>query len=213
MRDIKKIAILNRGEAALRFIRSLREYNLKRNTSIISAALYTEPERDAPFSYEADEAISIGPPIKRLRDGGEIHSYCDIPYILKILKRHRCDALWPGWGFLSEDADFVEALEKAGIVFLGPPSKAMRSLGDKVSARELAEKNGIPLAPWIKLPSHSSKKNIERAAEELGFPMMVKFSAGGGGRGIKKVSTSENFYWPSENSKTQLKPSAPVKYF
>ncbi len=194
MRDIKKIAILNRGEAALRFIRSLREYNLENNTSIASVALYTDPERDAPFCYEADEAISIGPPLKRDSEGRELHSYCDIPYILKILQHHRCDALWPGWGFLSEDADFVEELEKAGIVFLGPPSEAMRALGDKVSARELAEKNGVPLAPWVKLSIYTSEEKIERAARELGFPLMVKFSAGGGGRGIKKVSNRRELF-------------------
>ncbi|HUX51457.1 MAG TPA: biotin carboxylase N-terminal domain-containing protein, partial [Spirochaetia bacterium] len=133
--DSARIGIVNRGEAALRFIRAVREYNALHGTNLQTVAIFIDVEENAPFVKQADEALALsslsGYP------GKQRSPYLDHELMLGALKTGRCSAAWPGWGFLSEDADFVAKLEEEGILFLGPSSKAMSQLGDKIEAKEL----------------------------------------------------------------------------
>lgn len=187
---LKRVAVLNRGEPAVRFMRALQEYNLLRGTSLKAVAFYTGPDAGAPFVQMADEACYLGDAMTPGPDGSLLSSYCHHALVLDALKKMSCDALWPGWGFVSEDPIFVEMLEEAGITFLGPPASAMRKLGDKIASKELAEAAGVPLAPWHKLEAGEATEVTVAAAQEIGFPLMVKASAGGGGRGIRRVTSA-----------------------
>lgn len=189
-RTIQRIAVVNRGEPAVRFIRALREYNVERETEIRSLALFTHADEGAPFVRMADEAARLGPAMVPGADGKMISAYMDHERIIQVLQHHRCDAVWPGWGFVSEDPIFVGKLEKAGIVFLGPSSQAMQALGDKIESKKLAEDYGVPVSPWT-IIGEQSEKELLSEAERIGYPLMVKASAGGGGRGIRKVRKAE----------------------
>ncbi len=185
--EIKRIALLNRGEAAMRFLRALREYNIERRTQIEVIALYTEPDQEAPFVRLADHAVALGHPLVSDGFGNMKSVYCAHERILGILDEMGCDAVWPGWGFVSEDAAFVAKLEQAGILFLGPSSEAMIRLGDKIEAKRLAESCEVPLAAWCLIEEGQSEEVSLSMAERVGYPLMVKASAGGGGRGIRRV--------------------------
>ncbi|MFO7848728.1 MAG: carboxyl transferase domain-containing protein [Spirochaetia bacterium] len=165
--------MLNRGEAALRFVRAVKEYNNLHSSGLKTVAFFTEREEYAPFVKMADEAFPL-------------HSYMNHELMLEALSRSGCDAVWVGWGFISEDAVFTEKVEKAGLVFLGPSSEAMALLGDKITAKNLAEKSDVPILPWSKkaVRSYEEAKSI---AEEIGYPVIVKAANAGGGRGIRFV--------------------------
>ncbi len=184
---IAHIAILNRGEAASRFLRGLHDYNLLRGTTIAHSVFYTDPDATAPFVRRATHAVSLGPALQPDGTGRLRSAYLDVPRIVELLRKHGCDAVWPGWGFLSEDAAFVQALTEAGIVFLGPSADAMLRLGDKYAAKLLAAKAGVPLGPWREI-GDADDASLLSLGEAVGYPLMVKASAGGGGRGIRKVS-------------------------
>lgn len=186
--SFSKVAIINRGEPAVRFLRALDEFNLIHNTNIKGVALYTDPDEHMPFVRQADEAISIGAILRPQPNGKVVNAYCDHQWMLDTLKNNGCDAVWPGWGFVSEDPLFVRLLEENNIVFLGPSSTAMGQLGDKIAAKYLAEKAGVPLAPWAEYQSEWTEKNLLKTGDTIGYPLMVKASAGGGGRGIRKVN-------------------------
>ncbi|MCC6620736.1 MAG: ATP-grasp domain-containing protein [Deltaproteobacteria bacterium] len=186
-RAIKTIAVVNRGEAAVRFLRALKDYNLERGTELTSVALYTDPDRLTPFVRLADHAVALGPALTRGADGALVSTYTDHDKVLDAIARAGADAVWPGWGFVAEDAAFVEKLEARGITFIGPPSAAMRRLGDKISAKELAIEAGVPLAPWHRIGEHEDEAVTRAAAEQIGYPLVVKAAAGGGGRGIRVV--------------------------
>ena len=185
-----RIAILNRGEAAVRFIRAVREYNIERGTNIRAIAFYTQPDDGTPFVRLADEAICLGPALVPGTDGAMVSAYCHHERVIKALRKSRCAAVWPGWGFIAEDSNFVEKLEEAGITFLGPSADAMRKLGDKIASKKLAEAYKVPVSPWTIIDGQSDEELIAEA-EQIGFPLMVKASAGGGGRGIRKVDSSD----------------------
>lgn len=188
---IRKIAILNRGEPAVRFCRALADYNVERGTELRSVAMYTTADAGTPFTILADEAHHLGSALVEGPEGGLVSAYLDFDRVLAALRTTGCDAVWPGWGFIAEDAAFVARLEAAGIVFLGPSSTAMERLGDKIAAKALAEECGVPLAPWWELPQDYTDEELTAQAERIGFPLMVKASAGGGGRGIRKVNSFE----------------------
>ena len=144
-----RLAIVNRGEPALRALNTLAELDGVGGVRYHSIALYTDPDRDALFVRYADEAICLGAaryldPV----DGGTKHSYLDIPKLEAALVAAKVDAVWVGWGFVAEDADFAARCEELGIIFIGPPSGAMRALGDKVRAKTLAQEAGVPVGPW-----------------------------------------------------------------
>jgi acetyl/propionyl-CoA carboxylase alpha subunit/acetyl-CoA carboxylase carboxyltransferase component len=176
----ERIGILNRGEAALRFIRAVKDYNALHGTRLQTVALHVEAEKDSLFVQQADRAASL--PAAR--------SYLDRPLLLEVLQSAGCGAAWAGWGFLSEDAALVRALEQKGLVFLGPSSRAMSLLGDKIEAKALAKRCGVPLLPWSGRPLERLQQARE-AAVSLGFPVILKAPAAGGGRGIRIVRSPE----------------------
>ncbi len=190
--EFSRVAILNRGEPAIRFIRALREYNFEKGTDIQAIAFYTAPDEEALFVRLADEAISLGPAFRADSSGSMVSSYCHHEHVIQLLKSAKCDALWPGWGFCSEDHLFVEKLEKEGIIFIGPSSHSMRLLGDKIESKRLAERARVPLAPWSLIEAGMSEEELHEIAQKVGYPLMVKASAGGGGRGIRRVNEPES---------------------
>ena len=190
--DFTRVAIVNRGEPAVRFIRTLRDYNAERGTRLEAVALYTDPDRHTPFVRLADHAVPLGPALRPAAHGGLASAYTDHAHLLAALEAAGCDAVWPGWGFVSEDAAFVAALERAGVTFIGPSSDAMHRLGDKIAAKRLAESAGVPMAPWYVLSPGEAPASLLAAAARIGYPLVVKASAGGGGRGIRVVRRPED---------------------
>nr|MBA3739252.1 ATP-grasp domain-containing protein [Actinomycetota bacterium] len=176
-----RVAIVNRGEAAVRLIRAVRELNLEHGWGITTIALHTEAERRAMFVLEADEAVLIG--------GGK-SPYLDHGELERALCESRADAAWVGWGFVSEDPAFAELCARLGVVFIGPPPEVMRRLGDKVDAKLFAEEVGVPVAAWSKVPVETVDEAVEHA-REIGYPVMIKARAGGGGRGIRVAASEE----------------------
>ena len=175
----KRVLIANRGEIALRIQRTCRELGIE------TVAVYSEPDRNSLHVRNADHAICIGP-------GPALESYLVIKKIIDAAVQSDAEAIHPGYGFLSENSDFADACDAANITFIGPPSSAMKDMGDKVSARRLMEKAGVPVVPGaedIKIDDIESAKD---EAKKIGFPLMVKASAGGGGRGIRLVHKIED---------------------
>ena len=176
---IKRVLIANRGEIALRIQRTCRELGIE------TVAVYSDPDRNALHVRNADYAVRIGP-------GPALESYLVIDKIIEAAKQTGADAVHPGYGFLSENANFVDACVEAGITFIGPSADAMRALGGKVSARRLMEIAGVPIVPGANDIDVEDFATAEAAAARIGFPLMVKASAGGGGRGIRLVERAED---------------------
>ena len=189
--DFTRIAIVNRGEAAMRFINAARELSHENGCALCTIAFYTEPDRQAMFVREADESCDLGSALfVDPRDGTRKSRYFDLERLERALVDTGAEAVWAGWGFVAEDAAFVEMLERLGIVFIGPPAATMRLLGDKIAAKRLAESIGVPVVPWSGGPVASTQDALA-AGERLGYPLMIKASAGGGGRGIRSVVAPE----------------------
>ncbi|GID27459.1 ATP-binding protein [Paractinoplanes brasiliensis] len=187
-RTIQRLAIANRGEPAIRALTAVHELNQTGGRRpITTVVLYTEPDADAWFVREADEAVSLGPPtVADPVTGVRRSRYVDESVVLGALLRAGVDAVWVGWGFLSERASFAQRCEQAGIVFVGPDSATIRLLGDKVAAKEMAQRAGVPVVPW----SDGPVDDLSRAgvhAERIGYSLVLKAAAGGGGRGIRIV--------------------------
>ena len=174
-----RIAILNRGDAAMRFLRAAKTLRAREGSVLTAIAFYTEADRDAPYVRHADEAYPLEAP------RGEVAAWLDHAALLDALGRAGADAVWPGWGFVAEDAAFVERVTDAGMSFLGPSAATMRALGDKIAAKLLAERAGVPVASWSGVAV--SSESAPASAAHVGFPLLVKASAGGGGRGIRIV--------------------------
>jgi len=176
----QRIAVVNRGEAAVRLIRAVRELNAEHHYGITTIAMHTEAERRAMFVRQADEAVC-------LRSGGPASSpYLDHGELERALRAAKADAAWVGWGFVAEDPAFAELCAGLGVTFIGPTADAMRLLGDKVQAKLLAERVGVPVAPWSGGPV-ATRDDARRHARAIGFPLIIKARSGGGGRGIRKV--------------------------
>ena len=184
----QRIAIVNRGEPAMRLINAVREWNAEGRPGLRVIAVYTAPDRHATFVREADEAVLIGP--ADADDGFSASPYLDYAELERALRECRADAVWPGWGFVSEKAEFVELCDRLGITFIGPSAEVMRRLGDKIESKRLAEQVGVPLAAWSGGPVDGLRQ-ARAAAESIGYPLMVKATAGGGGRGIRLVSSPD----------------------
>ncbi len=189
MTAIHRLAIVNRGEPAMRCISAIAELNRESSSAITTIALYTEPDATAWFVREASEAVCIGPAYVTDSDGRRQSSYLDLDRLMTALAQAHADAVWVGWGFVAESADFAELCERAGITFVGPGSEVIRLLGDKVRAKQLAESTGVPVVPWSGGPVHDASSAL-LAADMLGYPVVVKASAGGGGRGIRVAESA-----------------------
>jgi acetyl-CoA carboxylase, biotin carboxylase subunit len=171
----QKILIANRGEIAVRIIRALREMGIR------SVAVYSDADRASLHVRLADEAAHIGP-------APSASSYLSIDRILTAARRHGAEAIHPGYGFLSENAEFAAACETAGIVFIGPSSGSIRQMGSKTSARRLAQSAGVPVVPGTER-AVSSLSDAREVAKQCGYPIMLKAAAGGGGMGMRRVDS------------------------
>jgi acetyl-CoA carboxylase, biotin carboxylase subunit len=188
---IKKILVANRGEIAIRIMRTCREMNIK------SVAVYSDADRKSMHVSYADEAYYIGAsPAK--------DSYLNIEKIISAAKESGADAIHPGYGFLSENALFAERCEKEGIIFIGPSAYAIRTMGDKITARETVIKNGVPVVPGIN-ESIENKTDLLIKASETGYPLMVKASAGGGGKGMRMVKSEAELISALEMAQSEAK--------
>ncbi len=177
---IRRLAIVNRGEAAMRCIRAVKSLRALEGSEIEVLVLYTAVDRNAPFVRHADIAVML-PTV-----GSAVASYLDHDLLIRTLERYKVDAVWPGWGFVAEDAAFVDRLDQAKIRFLGPTSATMRALGDKIASKLLAERSEVPVTRWSN-GVVTSVEEAHRHAEIIGLPLVIKASAGGGGRGIRVV--------------------------
>lgn len=179
MSQIKKILIANRGEIALRIIRSCREKN------IATVAVYSRPDASAPHVLAADESVFIG-------EASASESYLAMEKLIDAAKKTGADAIHPGYGFLSENAQFAQKCRDEGVIFIGPDPESIDMMGDKTKARELMAKANVPFPPG----TESAMKDVEKArtvAGKIGYPVLVKAAAGGGGKGMRIVRNSEDF--------------------
>ncbi|MEU7766536.1 carboxyl transferase domain-containing protein [Nocardia sp. NPDC049190] len=174
-----RIAIVNRGEAAMRLIHAVRDLVAETGARIETVALHTDVDRTATFVREADIAYDLGPASAR--------PYLDLKVLERALVETKADAAWVGWGFVAEDPAFAELCAEIGVTFVGPSAEAMRKLGDKIGAKLIAEEVGVPVAPWSRGAVETLEAALEAAAN-IGYPLMLKATAGGGGRGIRVVT-------------------------
>ncbi|MBV6405171.1 MAG: acetyl-CoA carboxylase biotin carboxylase subunit [Flavobacteriales bacterium] len=172
-KKIRKLLVANRGEIALRVMRSAREMGIR------TVAVFSEADRSAPFVRFADEAVCIGPPPSK-------ESYLVIDRLVQVCRDLDVDAVHPGYGFLSENGEFARALEKAGIIFIGPSPEAMKVMGDKLAAKEAVRKFDVPLVPGTE-GAVSGVDEAMKVAKTIKFPILIKAAAGGGGKGMRVV--------------------------
>ena len=184
-----KILIANRGEIAVRIIRACREMGIK------TVAVYSEADRDALHTMLADEAICIGP-------AASSQSYLNMERILSACVVTQADAIHPGFGFLSENARFAELCEKCSIAFIGPSAEIINRMGNKSEARKTMMEAGIPVVPGTKEPVFTAERGLE-LAESIGFPVMIKASSGGGGKGMRVSRSREDFTENFQNAQLE----------
>jgi len=188
LRSIRRLAIVNRGEAAMRCLSAVAEIGGEWGEPITTIALFTEPDAASWFVREADEAIALGPATFADAAGRRRSAYTDLDRLMTALAAARADAAWVGWGFVAESPEFAARCEQAGITFVGPPSEVIGLLGDKIRAKRLAERAGVPVVPWSGGAVHDAA-SAQIAADLLGYPVLVKAAAGGGGRGIRSAES------------------------
>ncbi|HEU0063297.1 MAG TPA: acetyl-CoA carboxylase biotin carboxylase subunit [Hyphomicrobiaceae bacterium] len=186
-----KVLIANRGEIALRVLRACRE------VGIATVAVHSTADADAMHVRLADESVCIGPPPSAA-------SYLNIPSLLSACEITGADAIHPGYGFLSENARFAEILEEHGITFIGPTSEHIRIMGDKIEAKSTARRLGIPVVPGSDGAIRNETEGL-RVAKDMGFPVLVKAAAGGGGRGMKVARTPEDFELALRTARSEAK--------
>src|ERR1700709_2752352 len=172
----KKILVANRGEIALRIQRPCRELGVK------AVMVYSEADREAKYVKLAQEAVCIGPAASAL-------SYLNMPAIISAAEVPDAQAVHPGYGFLSENADFAERVEQSGFVFIGPRAETIRLMGDKVSAKQAMIASGVPCVPGSEGALPDDPKAIVQIARKIGYPVIIKAAGGGGGRGMRVVHT------------------------
>ncbi len=192
IQPFKKVLVANRGEIAIRVFRALNELG------ITTVSIYSKEDKYALFHSKADEAYPLDP------EKGPIDAYLDIDNIIKIALAAEVDAIHPGYGFLSENPNFVDACEENGIVFIGPSSELMNAMGDKISSKQIAIEAEVPIIPGV---DHAIKDVAEakKIADEVGYPIMLKASNGGGGRGMRIVDRAEDMEQEFEEAKNESK--------
>lgn len=187
----QKILIANRGEIAVRIIRACKDLGVK------SVAIYSQADEFSLHVRMADEAYVM--------EGDPIGVYLDMDRIISIAQKSGAEAIHPGYGFLSENAEFAEKVQKSGIVWIGPSAEVIAKMGDKNTARALMQANGIPVVKGTEALNHQTKEEILNYAEEIGYPVILKASAGGGGRGIRVVRESLELWESFEACKREAK--------
>ena len=185
----KKILIANRGEIAVRIIKACREMK------ITSAAIYSDADKHALHVRTADEAYHIG-------NSPASESYLDFEKVLYLAKEIGADAVHPGYGFLSENSKFINSVREAGITFIGPSAESVELMGEKTAARRLMDENKVPIVPGTVQPIKSIEEGKE-IAEKIGYPVMLKAAAGGGGKGMRKVFSSKEFATAFDRAKNE----------
>ena len=176
---MRRVLIANRGEIALRIVRACRSLGLE------AVAVYSRADQGSPHAWAADRAVCIGPP-------AATQSYLDVNALLHVAQATGADAIHPGYGFLAENADFAERCTAEGITFVGPDPEVIRLMGDKTAARRTARSLGVPVVPGSPEPYEDAKPAAE-AARDIGFPLLLKARAGGGGRGMRVAGTEQDF--------------------
>jgi acetyl-CoA carboxylase, biotin carboxylase subunit len=178
---IRKILVANRGEIAVRVARTCREMGIR------TVAIYSDADRAALHVRSCDEAVRVGPPPSR-------ESYLSIENVLAAARKTGADAIHPGYGFLSENAEFARACREAGITFIGPPPEAMEEMGEKTRARRKASEAGVPIVPGLKEPiAEGGEEQAKRSAQQIGYPILLKAAAGGGGKGMRLAADPREF--------------------
>ena len=190
MSSIKKVLIANRGEIALRILRACKELDIQ------TVAVYSTADKELKHVLLADEAVCIGP-------HPSINSYLNIPAIISAAELTHSDAIHPGYGFLSENADFADQVEKSGFIFIGPRAENIRVMGDKVAAIEAMQNSGVPCVPGSNGALDNNAKRSLKIAKEIGLPIIIKASGGGGGRGMRVVESEEDLASSIELTKTE----------
>ena len=173
-----KVLIANRGEIALRAIRACKELGIK------TVAVYSQGDKNLKHLKFADETVCIGP-------ASPLESYLNVPSILSAAEVTNTDAIYPGYGFLAEDFSFAEKCEESGFKFIGPNSKTIKMMGDKITAKSIAEKAGIQVVPGYKDDLPDDPDKIHAIAKNVGYPLMIKATAGGGGRGMRLIESED----------------------
>lgn len=191
MAKINKILIANRGEIAARIAKTCRDMD------ITTVAVFSDADIKSPHVRLADESVHIG-------EAASSKSYLDIDKIIQAAKKTKADAIHPGYGFLSENADFSQRCKKEGIVFIGPDPESIRMMGDKTKAREITQKAGLPLPPGT-TTALKSVEEAEKVADEIGFPVLIKAAAGGGGKGMRIVYDKSMFKSSIKASRSEAK--------
>jgi acetyl-CoA carboxylase biotin carboxylase subunit len=190
MSSIKKVLIANRGEIALRILRACKELEIQ------TVAVYSTADKDLKHVRLADEAVCIGP-------HPSVKSYLNIPAIISAAELTHSDAIHPGYGFLSENADFAQQVEESGFIFIGPRPENIRVMGDKVAAIEAMQSSGVPCVPGSDGALDKNTKRSVKIAKEIGFPIIIKASGGGGGRGMRIVESEDELEGSIELTKTE----------
>ena len=186
---MQKILVANRGEIAMRVMRTAKEMGIK------TVAVFSEADRNMPFVRYADEAVCIGP-------APSAQSYLRSDKILQVAKQTGADAIHPGYGFLSENASFSKACADAGIIFIGPSEYSINMMGSKIAAKQAAKKFNVPMVPGTEDPIQSADEAKEIAAR-IGFPILIKASAGGGGKGMRVVENMESLEEQMRTAKSE----------
>ena len=187
-----KVLIANRGEIALRAIRACKELDIK------TVAVYSLGDKNLKHLKFADETVCIGP-------ANPIESYLNVPSILAAAELTNVDAIYPGYGFLAEDYTFAEKCEESGFKFIGPNSKTIKLMGDKIAAKNIAEKAGIQIVPGYKDDLPDSQDEIMMIGNKIGYPLMIKATAGGGGRGMRLIESEKDLINGIEITKQEAK--------
>ncbi|KPL19047.1 MAG: hypothetical protein AMJ92_04945 [candidate division Zixibacteria bacterium SM23_81] len=188
---LKKVLVANRGEIAVRVIRACRELGIS------TVAIYSEVDRESLHVQMADEALCVGPP-------APLESYLNMDAILAVARKSKAQAIHPGYGFLAENADFARRCEKENVIFIGPDSRALALVGDKVASRVTMSRAGIPIIPGMK-EKGSDIGHFLAEAEQIGYPVLLKASAGGGGKGMRVIACPEELAQAVEAGKREAK--------
>ena len=192
IKKFKRVLVANRGEIAIRVFRACKELGIR------TVAIYSEEDKTSLFRTKADEAYQIG------KGKAPVDAYLGIDEIVELAKTKGVDAIHPGYGFLAENPDFADACEKAGIEFIGPNSTMMNRLGDKIQSKIVADEVGVPFIPGVEKAIETDEEVVQ-FADKIGYPVMLKAAAGGGGRGMRVVRDKSSIVQEYRTARSEAK--------